>query len=177
MAARGFRPHSAKISQFVREALPGGVVKCFGGVAAPLDHANAKPQRALAVSWPGKKVQTGVAARPGASKLFKRARLLRWPAQKRTKAGWQLWPTAQLDAKTGRLLRQPQTKNEPGRLAAQSVTEWKVQTAGGSSSRALGSNFGAGGRPIRAFVEIRRVAGRRHQLHRSFKLVLRSADR
>ena len=59
MAARGFRPHSAKISQFVREALPGGVVKCFGGVAAPLDHANAKPQRALAVSWPGKKVQTG----------------------------------------------------------------------------------------------------------------------
>lgn len=126
---------------------------------------------------PDKKFKQGAAARPGASKLFKRARLLRWPAQKRAKTGWPLGQPTQLDAKAVRLLRQPRAKNEPGRLAALSVREWKVQTGGGCLSRALWSNFGAGGRRIRAFVGTAWVAGRRHQRHRSFKMVLRTAER
>lgn len=69
---RTTRASPAKISPFVREALPGGFVKCFGGVAAPLDHANAKSQRAPAASWPGTKVQTGGGCAARRCKMFQK---------------------------------------------------------------------------------------------------------
>ena len=70
---RTTRVSPAKIARLMREALPGWVWKMFEGVAARLGDANAKRQSASAVSWSGKKVQTGGGCAATHSKTFQEA--------------------------------------------------------------------------------------------------------